>query len=189
MALSVKVGRPRPTPIAQRPKTKASGSRPELVALRGGTRPGSDNSDLPRPVPVDARWPRPNRTVDVMSTVGELSAEFVHTIRSAEFALSDHARQAGPHRTVGDAEQPSGLYEMTHWETPIRGTEQRRGEHGPGGQRTRWFEPYGLGSCCGHALMMAHDVAQQRDTATHGYYIRIDICTSFRDTRLMGFSR
>ncbi len=189
VAVSVKVSRPRPTPIAQRAKTEASSSRPELVALRGGARPGSDNSDLPRPVPVDVRWPRPDRTVDVMSTVGELSAEFVHTIRSAEFALSDHARQAGPHRTVGDAEQPSGLHEMTHWETPIRGTEQRRGEHGPGGQRTRWLEPYGLSSCCDHALIMADDVALQRDTATRSYYIYIDICKQRRDTRLMGISR
>lgn len=124
-----------------------------------------------------------------MSTVGELSAEFVHTIRSAEFTVSDHARQARPHRTVGDAKQPSGLYQMTHRETPIRGTEQGRGEHGPGGQRTRWFEPYGLCSCCGHALMMADNVAQQRDTAARVCYTNIDIRNGFRDTRLMGISR
>jgi hypothetical protein len=68
-----------------------------------------------------------------MSTVGEFSAEFVHTIRSAQLTVSDHTRQACPHRTVSNAEQPPGLHEMTYWETTIWGAQQGRGKHRPGG--------------------------------------------------------
>jgi choline monooxygenase len=134
--LRVKVVRPYPDAFPQLGQVQRGSRFPKLEAIGCGPALQRDDGQFPRSVPsASCRVVDPGCLIDSLASFQQSAGERVTAIVAGEFFIGDHAPQACARGARADAEQRGHCDELTHRETSLVSTQQRRREHRASAER------------------------------------------------------